>query len=513
MKGSLGLRMCLAALLSIASWTVLADACTDLAALKRANVTVDRAQFERAGKIEVLSPLGAKQTLPVPYFCRVTATLRPSSDSDIKIEVWLPEQWNTKLLSVGNGGWSGTISHAAMVPGLTRGYAVAATDTGHAGSSMDGSFAYKHPEKLIDFGWRAVREMTLTAKAIADAYYTPALTKSYWQGCSSGGKQGLKEAQQFPSDYDGIIAGAPAIPWTRLSAASLAAGRATLPVDSPRYLPREKLKLLNDAVVQSCDKLDGVEDRLLEDPRACTFDPTLLECSNEPDAGCLTSAQVEAARNMYKPLRNPRTNAYLFAGFAKGSELAWSLIAGGPKPLSISNDHYRYVVFENPEWDYMTLDFDRDVARADEIDARGAQLNAADPNLDAFRKRGGKLLMYHGWSDGLIPAQNSIDYFEAVLTREDKMRGAAALARLQQDVRLFMVPGMGHCGGGTGADNFDALTALEQWVEAGNAPNELMAEGRSNSGASLKRRLCAYPKVASYIGRGDPNDANSFECK
>ncbi|HVF15579.1 MAG TPA: tannase/feruloyl esterase family alpha/beta hydrolase, partial [Steroidobacteraceae bacterium] len=366
---------------------------------------------------------------------------------------------------------------------------------------------------LIDFGWRAVREMTLTAKAIVDAYYTPALTKSYWQGCSSGGKQGLKEAQKFPEDYDGIIAGAPAIPWTRLSAASLAVGRATLPVDSPRYLSREKLKVLNESMIRACDKLDRVEDGLLEDPRACTFEAKALECSGEANANCLTTAQVESAHKIYSPLRNPRTYEYLFAGFAKGSELGWSLIAGGPKPLSISNDHYRFVVFENPDWDFQTLDFDKDVARADEIDAKGAQLNAADPNLDAFRKRGGKLLMYHGWADGLIPAQNSIDYFESVLTRDDESRSSAALARLQQDVRLFMVPGMGHCGGGTGPDKFDALTALEQWVEAGKPPSQLVAEVQVNAGANRTRPLCVYPKVASYIGRGDPNEASSFECK
>jgi feruloyl esterase len=498
-------------ILSIVSTPVLADACQDISRFKHANVSIDAARHERSGAIEALSPLGAKQSLPVPHFCRVSATLRPSPDSEIKIEVWLPQQWNTKLLSIGNGGWSGAISHGAMVPGLERGYAVTATDTGHVGSSMDGSFAYKHPEKLIDFGWRAVHEMTLTAKAIVDAYYAPELTKTYWQGCSSGGKQGLKEAQMFPADYDGIIAGAPAIPWTRLSAASLAAGRATLPIDSASYLSREKLKLLNDTVIKACDELDRVKDGLLEDPRACTFEPRALQCAGEPNAKCLSAAQVAAAEKIYSPLLNPRTNEYLFAGFAKGSELAWNLIAGGPKPLGISNDYYRFVVFENPEWNYRTLDFDKDVARADAIDAKGAQLNAADPNLDAFRKRGGKLLMYHGWSDGLIPAQNSIDYFEAVLTRDDRSRGAAALERLQQDVRLFMVPGMGHCGGG-GADKFDALEALERWVEAGQAPETLLAEGASNEGTT-RRPLCVYPRVASYKGRGDPKDAASFECK
>lgn len=454
----------------------------------------------------------ASQPTRVPVFCRVAATLRPSTDSDIKIEVWLPERWNSKFVAVGNGGWNGAIQLGAMIPMLERGYAVAGTDTGHSGSSMDGSFAYQHPEKLIDFGWRAVHEMTVAAKGIIGAHYKQAPTRAYWNGCSSGGKQGLKEAQMFPDDYDGIVAGAPAVPWTHLSAASLAVGRATLPVGSPRYLAREQLKLLNDRALAACDALDKVSDGLIEDPRACTFEPQGLQCGSTPDAACLKPEQIEAANKIYAPLRNPRTSEYLYAGFSKGSELAWGLLAGGPKPLGIANDHYRFVVFENPAWDFTTLDFDKDLTRANEIDAKGAQLNAANPNLDAFRRRGGKLLMYHGWADGLIPAQNSIDYFESVLARDDAARSAAALTRLQQDMRLFMVPGVGHCGGGPGTDRFDALAALEAWVERGQAPERIVAEGRLPNGTRT-RPLCAYPKVARYLGQGDPNAAASFECK
>lgn len=499
--------------LAIAPCVALADACSDLQSFAHPGVTIERASMERSGSVPTPNTQASNQTLRVPAFCRVAATLKPSADSNIKIEVWLPAAWNTKFVGVGNGGWNGAIQFGSMAPMLERGYAVAGTDTGHAGSSMDGSFAYRHPEKLIDFGWRAVHEMTVTAKALIDAYYTPTLTRSYWNGCSSGGKQGLKEAQMFPEDYDGILAGAPAVPWTRLSAASLAVGRATLPVDSPRYLSREKLKLLNDAALQACDKNDGLDDGLIENPRACAFDASSLACSSETKDTCLTAAQIDAANKIYAPLRNPRTNEYLFAGFSKGSELAWGLLAGGPKPLGIANDHYRFVVFENPDWDFTTMDFDKDVARADEMDAKGARLNAADPNLDAFRKRGGKLLMYHGWSDGLIPAQNSIDYFEAVLAREDKARSAAALERLQKDVRLFMIPGMGHCGGGAGPDRFDALSALESWVERGVAPEAIVADGRLPRGGTGSRRLCAYPKVAVHSGRGSTDDAGAFVCR
>lgn len=504
----------LAGAIALSGTAAFADACGDLLQLKLPHTTIERATSTAAGKLELALATGRpgmQQPFDVPAFCRVAATLKPTPSSDIKIEVWLPESsWNRKFLAVGNGGWSGAISFSAMAPALQRGYAVASTDTGHSGNTMDGSFAYRQPEKLVDFGWRAVHEMTVTAKAIIDAYYEDALTRSYWQGCSSGGKQGLKEAQRFPEDFDGIVAGAPAIPWTRLTAASLAAGLATLPQGAPSYLSRDTLKAVNAAVVAACDARDGVEDGLIEDPRACTFDPGALVCDDP--AKCLTRAQADAVRKIYSPLRHPQSNERLFAGFARGSELGWGLLTAGPKPLGIANDHFRFVVFQNPDWDARTFDVARDVARADEIDAKGAQLNAADPNFDAFRKRGGKLLMYHGWSDGLIPAHNTIDYFEAVLARDGSGSRDAKLQRLQRDVRLFMVPGMDHCGGGRGANQLDALGALERWVEQGEAPTTIEARGTNAAGEAITRKLCPYPLVARYDGRGDAKRAASFDC-
>jgi feruloyl esterase len=491
-----------------------ASTCTDLTGLKLKNVVIDRAEAVPAGQLDlpaVSGLLGPPRSLDVPAFCRVGATLTPTPASHIKIEVWLPQSgWNRKLLAVGNGGWSGAIFLFSMAPGLQRGYAVAATDTGHIGPPGDGSFAYRQPEKVVDFGWRAVHEMTVTSKAIIDAFYTEGLARSYWQGCSSGGKQGLKEAQRFPEDFDGIIAGAPASPWTRLTASSLAAGLAALPQGSAKYLSTDKLKLLNGAVVNACDALDGVKDGVIEDPRSCTFDPATLIC--EDASKCLTREQAEAARKIYAPLRNTATKEFLFAGFSPGSEISWSFLLAGPKPLNIAYDHFRFVVFDNPEWDPWTFDVARDLARAEEIDANGAQLNASDPNLDAFRKRGGKLLMYHGWGDGAIPAQNSIDYFESVLARERPTSRDEGLPRLQQDLRLFMVPGLGHCMGGVGATQFDPLTALERWVEQGIAPDSIDARGAGRD-TPLSRKLCAYPFVARYDGRGDPNRSESFSCK
>lgn len=506
-------RLIIAAGVLVSSPLVHAASCSDLTKLTLAHVTIDRAEPVAAGKLDLPVATGApgrKASFDLPAFCRVAATLKPTPASDIKIEVWLPATgWNRKFLAVGNGGWSGAIHFSSMAPGLERGYAVAGTDTGHTGSAMDGSFAYRQPEKLIDFGWRAVHEMTVTAKAIIAAFYDDPLARSYWQGCSSGGKQGLKEAQRFPEDFDGIVAGAPATPWTRLTSASLAAGLAALPQGSPAYLTRETLQLVNDAVIAACDANDGVKDGLIEDPRECRFDPEAFACADSKR--CPSRAQAEAIASIYAPLRAPGTNEYLFAGFSRGSELGWGLLTAGPKPLGIANDYFRFVVFANPSWDAQTFDMARDVTLADQIDANGAQLNASDPNLDAFRRRGGKLLMYHGWSDGLIPAQNSIDYFESVLAREQGASRAAALQRLRNDVRLFMVPGMDHCGGGRGANEFDALSALERWVEQGEAPAMIQARG-TIEGQPLTRKLCPYPQVARYDGRGDPNRAESFAC-
>lgn len=502
-------RAALTCALALGSSIAIANPCAELAKLELANVTIDRAESVTAGKMELAIATGMpgmKQAFELPSFCRVAATLKPTPASDIKIEVWLPQaSWNRKFLAVGNGGWSGAIFFSSMAPALQRGYAVAGTDTGHRGNAMDGSFAYRQPEKLIDFGWRAVHEMTVTSKAIIDAFYDDELARSYWQGCSSGGKQGLKEAQRFPEDFDGIVAGAPAIPWTHLSAASLAAGLASLPQGSPGYLPRNALKLVNASVVNACDAQDGVTDGLIEDPRSCTFDPATLVCDDP--AKCLTREQAAAINEIYAPRRDSQSKEYLFAGFARGSELGWGLLVGGPNPLGIATSHYRYVVFEDPQWDPYTFDLARDLPRAAAIDAKGAQLNAADPNLDEFRKGGGKLLMYHGWSDGLIPAHNSIDYFEAVLAREIGARDDA-LRKLQDDVRLFMVPGMDHCGGGRGDFNLDALTALERWVEHDEPPQTLEARGTLD-GKPATRKLCPYPLRA----RHDAKNGGRFECR
>jgi len=343
--------------------------------------------------------------------------------------------------------------------------------------------------------------MTVKAKAIINSYYGTAPRRSYWNGCSSGGKQGLKEAQMYPADYDGIIAGAPANHWTHLTASLLHAGVTNLK-NPAATIPRNKFPLIHNAVLQACDKLDGVTDGFLTDPRRCRFDPSVLTCKGEDTADCLTAKQVETAKTVYGPTKDPQTGKIIYPGLAPGSELWWAPALGGPEPFLISLDHFRYFVHEDPNWDWRNFDLARDTALSDEKDKHIAALN---PDLKAFKDRGGKLLLWHGWIDQLIAPENSINYYNSVLEamgpKQDKW------------MRLFMAPGMLHCSGGPGPDQFNALAALERWVEQGEAPAQLTASHVTNNRVDITRPLCPYPQVAQYKGSGSVNDAANFLCK
>jgi feruloyl esterase len=402
-----------------------------------------------------------------------------------------------KLQAVGNGGWAGALSYAAMADALRAGYASASTDTGHVGAR--GTFALDHPEKLIDFSWRSEHEMTVKAKTLIQAYYGAAPTLSYWNGCSTGGRQGLKEAQMFPNDYDGVIAGAPA----NRTAISLWIAHAVLK-DPASYIPPTKYPVIHHAAVAACDAVDGLKDGLIDDPSLCRFDPSVLLCKGADGPSCLTEPQIVAAKKIYSPATNPRTGEELFSSLVPGTELGWGVQALGPEPSAPIYDQYRYVVFKDPNWDWKTFDFDKDVARGNRPE--NLIMNATDPDMKRFFSHGGKLLLYHGWSDPNVPALNTIKYYNSVV----KNLGGAD--RAADRIRLFLAPGMGHCSGGEGPNVFDKIGSLEHWVEQGRAPDALLASHLTDGRIDRTRPLCPYPQVAKYKGTGGTDDAANFMC-
>jgi feruloyl esterase len=489
-----------------------ADACESLASLELSDTTITAAAVVPAGGYTSPKPFSLPIEPSPPYaalpaFCRVAGRIAPVPDSNIGFEVWLPlSNWNSKLVGVGNGSYSGEIWFPSMAAPLAAGYMTASTDTGHAGSAIDTSFALGHPERVVDFGYRAVHQLVVKAKAIAVAFYGRPPRHAYWTGCSTGGRQGLMAAQRFPEDFDGIVAGAPANDMTRLNAKRVSVAQA-IHKTSGALLRAEKLPMLHRAVLAACDVLDGVDDDVIENPARCYFDPAALRCAGADAADCLTPAQVASAQTLYAPLISPASQLYRFPGVARGSELGWGdglgMMVAEPLPQTVG--FFRNLVFQKPRWDYLSFDIDRDLSRADI--AVGDIVNAVDPNLAPFFDRGGKLLQYHGWADPGIAPQNSIDYFESVRVAVDDEDFDAAY-------RLFMVPGMDHCAGGAGPDRFDALSALDVWVERGEAPDKIIASrvNRATGAVERTRPLCPYPKVAAYFGEGSTDDAASFRC-
>ena len=441
----------------------------------------------------------AAPPLMLPAHCRVNAILRPSPDSEIEMELWMPaEDWNGKFEAVGNGGWAGVISYAAMASALREGYATASTDTGHKGGNA--LFAIGHPEKLVDFAYRAVHEMTLKSKALVSAFYDRGPRLSYWNGCSTGGRQGLMAAQKYPDDFDAILAGAPANYQTHLHLWDLSVAVPALK-DPAAAVPAAKLAMLNKAVVEACDAHDGVKDGLLNDPRSCHFDPSTLLCKGADGDTCLTPPQVESVKRMYSAVKT-RSGEAVFPGKDPGSETGWNVISGGSQPPGVSVGSFQ-VAYNDANWDWKTFDLDRDLKAVDE--KVGSTINAINPDLSAFKARGGKLLLYHGWNDTAISAGNTVNYYSSVLAKMGP----------KQDnfVRLFMAPGMQHCGNGPGPNQVNYMGALERWREGNVAPDQLIASHVTNNRVDMTRPLCPYPQLAQYKGAGSTNDAANFVCK
>jgi feruloyl esterase len=503
-----------------------ASPCDGLKSLKLPNTTITAVELLPAGPLTQPAPAGppggpvvppapgagrgaaggggrgggapAQPPVILPARCRVNAMLTPSADSQIEMELWMPAQgWNGKFQFVGGGGWAGNISFPAMATALQEGYATASTDTGHKGGNA--LFAIGHPEKLVDFAYRAVHETTVQSKALINAHYGRAPRFSYWNGCSTGGRQGLMSAQRYPEDFDAIVAGAPANYQTHLHAWDLSV--AVPVVKNPASaVPAAKLTLVNSAVINACDANDGVKDGLLTNPRSCTFDVASLQCKAGDAETCLTADQVASMKRAYSPA-TLANGTVVFPGKDPGSETGWAAFLS-PQAPAISAGSFQ-IAYQDANWDPRTFDLNRDLPV---VDAKvGAIVNAVDPDLRAFKARGGKIIMYHGWNDTAISAGNSIDYLTSV---QKKMGG-----RQEDFIRLFMAPGMQHCGGGPGPNQANWMGALERWRELNQAPAKIDTALVTGNRVAMTRPLCPYPQVAVYNGAGSTNDAANFSCK
>jgi feruloyl esterase len=465
------------------------DLCGDLKRQALPNARITSASEVESGAFT--PPGSAKPIASLPSFCRVQVQASPTADSDIHSEVWLPlTNWNGKFLAVGSGGWGGSIGYESMADALRRGYATSATDDGHTGGS--GAFAAGHREKFIDFAYRAEHEMTVEAKSMIEAFYGRKPRYSYWNGCSGGGREGLLQAYRYPTEFDGVIAGDPAN--MRRNAWALWLAVETFK-DPAAYIPREKYAMIHRAVLDACDAQDGLKDGLLSNPPDCHPNFKTLQCDGASRGDCLTPRQVQTAQTIISPATTA-SGKVVFPRLEPGTELAWGRLAGGPEPADLFVDQFRYVVYRNPQWDWRTFDLARDAEKANAVNK---DVDELEPNLTAFAKHGGKLLLYHGWSDQQVAPGSSVEFYKSLKPAPDW-------------ARLFMVPGMGHCSGGEGPDSFDKMAAIEQWVEQGKAPARLVAAHRTAGKVDRTRPLCAYPQVARYKGSGSVDDEASFAC-
>ncbi len=482
-----------------------AATCDSLAAsLKLTNAKVSAATAVTTGQFTPSPSPGTEAPKPItglPAFCRVQLTLTPSSDSDIKSEVWLPlNGWNGKFQQVGNGAWAGSIQYGALAEAVKRGYAAASSDAGHTG--VDASFAMGHPEKLKDFGYRAVHETAVQSKQTITNFYGMSPRLSYFNGCSGGGRMAFQEAQRFPADFDAILAGAPGYNRVNQSVWMLMNAKATL--DNPAsFIPPAKYAVLHRAALDACDAQDGLKDGLISEPLSCHVDPAVTQCKAGETPNCLTAPQVEAAKKLYAGVINPKTGERIFPRLEPGSELSWGGPAGGPEPLAVGADLFKFVVFKDPKWDFRKFDLARDYDAVHKIDS--LDLSPTSPDLKAFVARGGKLLIYQGWADQNVAPQSTVEYYNNVVK-------TIGQKQVDESVRLFFAPGMAHCGGGEGPNVFDALASLEQWREQGKAPASIPATHSTNGKVDRSRPLCPFPQVALYKGSGSIDDAANFAC-
>ena len=455
----------------------------------------------------VVSATLVEATARVPEHCRVFGIIPP----EIRFGVHLPTNWNTRFYMQGNGGYAGNAPEAettlrTAMRAVAHGFVAASTDTGHSAQTEPlGAFAYNNLQKEIDYGFRAVHLTTVTAKTLIESYYAAPARYSYWDGCSTGGRQGLMEAQRFPADFDGIVAGAPVLNFTDTQTAYIWNNQAL----ARTPLTESKVALVGEAVYNRCDAADGLADGLLADPRQCNFDPAadLLVCGNSRTADCFTSGEIETLTAIYE---GPMANGHqLFPGQPLGAETGggWTnwIVSDNRATISFrfSEAFFKYLAFtpDEPDFDWHTFNFNTD---PDRVTIRTI-LDATDPDLSAFHARGGKMITYFGWADAALNPIMGVNYYE-------KVEASLGAETTSEFYRLFMVPGMFHCDGGLGTDQFDAITPLINWVENGIPPDTIPA-ARVEAGAVTRTRpLCPYPEIATYTGLGSIDTAANFVC-
>lgn len=445
-------------------------------------------------------------------YCRVQITLKPEPGSNIKIEVWLPEKanWNGKFLGTGNGGAAGKISVSALAAGVNRGYAVANTDMGSSSGKggLNFDFGIGRPDLQKDFNYRATDGMTIEGKALTAAYYGEKPKYSYFQGCSSGGSQAWEQIQNLPEAYNGVIAGAAANQRPNLHMTRVWDEWNNL-MTPDATVSKRKMELVTALATYECDRLDGVKDGIISVPRECFVDLKPLMCKGGDGPDCLTARQAQTVKAIWQGAINPRTKGRVYWGFEPGAEAAidlhWDSKLSPDGRVVVSDSVINWSdQYQKAHSDGAGFDFDKDVAMADQ-DLVGTYW--AEPKLGGFQRAGGKVIIYHGWADGLVPPGGTVAYYEEIAKANGGITEASKFAR------LFMVPGMGHCRGGVGPDQFDMLFELESWVEKDIAPNSIPASRPARNGLpALSRPLCPYPSVERYIGEGDTNDAANFVC-
>jgi len=468
--------------------------CEDLTRLKIQDMDVHVAEVVPAGGLNSAMNITGVDSTALQEFCRVTVVAHPSAKSHIGIEVWLPtDDWNGKLLGTGNGGFAGHITYQPLVAGLRSHYAVANTDTG---TSPDAGY-FPSPDEMADWASRSVHDMTVAARELVKAFYGKAPKQRYFSGCSSGGQEGLTEAQRFPEDYDGIFAGAPANDRVDLHVAILWNWLAMHRADGTTILSPVQLERLSTMVANTCPSIAGV----VMDPTACHVDVTKFQCGAEDRSDrCFTQEQIAAIQRVYEGPRNPQSGQQIYPGLAYGSESQWKALLGADRGGGSMPYEALLRAALGAEWrGIFAFRFDQDTETAE--NNLSSVVNATDPNLDAFKAHGGKILLTHGWADPIIAPVGSIRYVEALRNRY----GAAVHGFL----RFYLVPGEAHCGSGLGPSFGDGLGILADWVEQGKAPGAIRATG----GRQLKEALlCPYPQKAVLQRPGATDEAQSYAC-